>query len=59
MKKNRYLSIKKIDIFVINLLLSLFVFELNKIKFDLIFNLMHFEQQQSRSFIEGMSEKIQ
>lgn len=32
MKKNRYLSIKKIDIFVINLLLSLFVFELNKIK---------------------------
>lgn len=59
MKKNRYLSIKKIDIFVINLLLSFFVFELNKIKFDLIFNLMHFEQQQSRSFIEGMSEKIQ
>lgn len=59
MKKNRYLSIKKIDIFVINLLLSFLVFELNKIKFDLIFNLMHFEQQQSRSFIEGMSEKIQ
>lgn len=59
MKKNRYLSIKKTDIFVINLLLSFFVFELNKIKFDLIFNLMHFEQQQSRSFIEGMSEKIQ
>lgn len=55
MKKNRYLSIKKTDIFVINLLLSFFVFELNKIKFDL----MHFEQQQSRSFIEGMSEKIQ